>query len=129
MRSYLFASSRNPNITYTTTVHDNGAVTCSCPARVECWHVKTVKTRPIVGRSKDTPISRDDRYALLRLLREGNTDGARALALSLFPSMSVEETDELLQELLDHAAEQEELYEDVYGDIADALFARERDTE
>jgi hypothetical protein len=101
MRTYLFPSSRDPKTTYKTTVHDNGAVTCDCPARVECWHKKRVKAYPPIGRSPDVPISRDDQRSLMRLLSEGNDGGARRLALSLFPSMSIEETDDLLQEVFD----------------------------
>jgi hypothetical protein len=100
-RTYLFPSSRNPSVEYETIVHDDGTITCKCPARVKCWHIKEVETRPIIGRSPDAPVPIDDQREILRLLSEGNDEGARTLALSLFPSMCREETETLVQEIFD----------------------------
>jgi hypothetical protein len=99
MRTYLFASSKPlGKEPYRTTVHDNGAVTCDCPARVECWHKKTVAERKPIGRTEFATVSAEDRRQALHLLSEGNESGAREFALELFPSMSVEETEMLLEE-------------------------------
>ena len=100
MRTYLFASSKPlGKEPYRTTVHDNGAITCDCPARVECWHIKTIREREPVGRTELAAVSVEDRRMILRLLSEGSDDGAREMALALFPSMCVEETDDLVEDI------------------------------
>lgn len=103
MKTYLFASSRPGVPPHRTTVHDNGMITCTCPARVECWHKKRVRDRQdIVGRTEGTTLPVEDHRQLLRLLSEGNDTGAFALARELFPSMCEEETSELLDEVREH---------------------------
>jgi hypothetical protein len=46
-----------------------------------------------------TPMDQHDRQDILRLLNEGNDKGALALANDLFPSMNLEETAELVNEI------------------------------
>lgn len=99
MKTYLFASSRKPDKLYRTVLHDNGAVTCGCPAFRECWHIKAVRERPIVGRTELTDVAMADQGEILALLEDGNDEGARVYILALFPSMTLEEIDELAAEL------------------------------
>lgn len=101
VRTYLFASSDKKR-TYHTTIHDNGVIQCDCPAFRECWHMKRVRDSEPIGRTEWTKIDPLDKLFIMHLLVEGNDAGAREYALELFPSMCVEETDELIREIQDH---------------------------
>ncbi len=114
-RTYLFPSKRDPEQFYRTTLHENGAITCNCPARVECWHIRRVREGGIVGRTDD-PVSREDRREILQLLSEGNDVGARAKTLALFPSMTETEMEKLLQEIFEKGIE--DYYEESGIDFA-----------
>lgn len=100
MRTYLFVSSDKKR-TYHTTIYDNGVIKCDCPAFRECWHMKRVAESKPFGRTEWTQMSMTDKAAIQSLLDEGNDAGARECALELFPSMCVEETDELINEIRD----------------------------
>jgi len=106
VKTFLFESKSDPKKVYHTVAHDNGAVTCNCPAWKECWHVKQVKERKPVGRTEITEIPVSDRLAIQKLVHEGNDDGAIAYLWGLFPSMSLEEMTALSWEIA--------LLEDVY---------------
>ncbi len=97
MKTYRFASSRNPKVIYTTTLHDNGVVTCNCPAWTTCWHVKRIADGPppILFR-----VSAQDRWLIRALAEEGNEKGALEMTHDLFPSMSEEEARELVNEIV-----------------------------
>lgn len=101
MQTYLYASSDFKR-TYHTTRHDNGAITCDCPARVECWHIRDVRDNKPIGRSPFPPVSSSESDALYRLAAEGLDDGAMRMALDLFPSMCVEEAQELIDQIIHH---------------------------
>ncbi len=97
--TYIFPSSRNPDVTYRTKVCDNGAIVCNCPAFRECWHVKTVRERTPIGRTEVTQVSLSDIGAIQELLGGIDDQGAIDYALGLFPSMSLEEARELVEEV------------------------------
>lgn len=101
----MFASKTRPSVApYKTTIYDNGVIQCDCPAFRECWHIKTVRDREPIGRTEWAKLSQLDRAMIYNLLEEGNSSGARECALNLFPSMSVEETESLIDEILENCS-------------------------
>jgi hypothetical protein len=105
MKTYLFASKSKPNAPpHRTTLHENGEVTCSCPARVECWHVKKVKIYRDAGPVSQR-LSLSDRLMILELLELVNEDDVLLFVFELFPSMSVEEAKAFVEDIrLKHEA-------------------------
>lgn len=99
MRTYLFSSSRKPSLIYHTTIYDNGVIQCDCPAFRECWHIRAVRDRKPIGRMEHTQVDPGEVHAILALIDEGNNRGAFERAHELFPSMSVEETKELIEDI------------------------------
>ena len=96
MKSYTFLSSTNPKKRYTTTIDDDGRVSCDCRGfwtPNQCWHVKRVKEEPI-----EFKVSIEDRCIICDLVDIGLDAGD--FVLTLFPSMSWEEATELIDEIV-----------------------------
>ena len=98
MKTYRFPSKSSATV-HQTTVYDNGAVQCSCIAGKHgkpCWHLKAAEDMA----RREPVISLISREAIRELIAEGNDAGALELTRDIFPSMSVEETQELLEQIL-----------------------------
>lgn len=103
MKVFLFGSKSHPHARpYRTTLHDDGGVTCDCPARVECWHKKRVKAGEIIGRLETLSAHTSLRNILIirSFADEGDIDSALSCTRACFPSMEPAEVYELYNEIV-----------------------------
>lgn len=103
MKVFLFPSKSRPLAPpYHTTLHDDGGISCDCPARVVCIHKKTVRDRKIIGRQEalSSIISRRNLLIIKSFADEGDINSALACTRDCFPSMGYEEVCSIYNEII-----------------------------